>query len=179
MFSITNSQYGHFGLIFKEIDGVIKLQRLLLPADRDSVLLGVNFEYPDAKESQDGMSDLRDLVLRYLKGEKVSIAMKYVDESLCSRFQLRVLKAEREIPYGKTATYSWLARKTGTSSARAVGSALARNPFPIVVPCHRAIRADRTVGGFQGGGRMKRAFLQMEGVRFDENARVVEEDILR
>jgi methylated-DNA-[protein]-cysteine S-methyltransferase len=178
-FSISDSKFGHFGIVFREIAGVNKLLRLFLPDDRDTVLSHVHNEYLAAQESNHGMDDLIELIVDYLEGEKVSIPMTFVDESICSRFQLRVLNAERMIPYGKTATYSWVARETDTSSARAVGSALARNPFPIIVPCHRAIRADRTVGGFQGGGRMKRAFLQMEGVSFDGVARVVEEDIMR
>ncbi|MHA1663588.1 MAG: methylated-DNA--[protein]-cysteine S-methyltransferase, partial [Candidatus Thorarchaeota archaeon] len=60
---------------------------------------------------------------------------------------------------------------------RAVGNALARNPFPIIVPCHRAIRSDRTLGGFQGGLKMKRRILEMEGVEFDSTSRVKEEFI--
>ncbi len=178
-FSITDSPFGHFGIIFKGVDGVDKLQRFLLPGDKDSILSKIKNDYPTSHESTDSMKDLIELVVKYLNGEKITISMDFVDESICSRFQLRVFNAERTIPYGKTATYSWLARETGTGSARAVGSALAKNPFPLIVPCHRAIRADRSVGGFQGGGRMKRAFLIMEGVRFDDIARVVEEDILR
>ena len=57
--------------------------------------------------------------------------------------------------------------------ARAVGTALAHNPFPIIVPCHRAIRTDGTLGGFQGGIAMKRALLEMEGVLFDGADRVM------
>ena len=178
-FSITDSPFGHFGLVFRDVAGVNKLQRLFLPDDRDSVLSRIHDEYPAAQESNHGMDNLVELIVNYLEGKKVSIPMNFVNESMCSRFQLRVLNAEREIPYGKTATYSWVAQRTGTSSARAVGSALAKNPFPIIVPCHRAIRADRTVGGFQGGGQMKRAFLLMEGVRFDGTMRVVEEAIMR
>jgi methylated-DNA-[protein]-cysteine S-methyltransferase len=50
---------------------------------------------------------------------------------------------------------------------------LANNPFPIIVPCHRAIRSDRTLGGYQGGLEMKRALLEGEGIRFDSKARVL------
>jgi len=49
---------------------------------------------------------------------------------------------------------------------RAVGRALAENPFPILIPCHRAVRADGAIGGYQGGSAMKRALLEMEGVEF-------------
>jgi methylated-DNA-[protein]-cysteine S-methyltransferase len=50
-----------------------------------------------------------------------------------------------------------------------VGMALARNPFPIIIPCHRAIRADGSLGGYQGGLAMKRQLLEMEGITFDDS----------
>ena len=86
---------------------------------------------------------------------------------------------EHTIPMGKTASYSWIARKIGTNAIRAVGTALARNPFPIVIPCHRAVRSDRTLGGFQGGILMKRRILEMEGVQFDAYGKVAPEYLMK
>jgi O-6-methylguanine DNA methyltransferase len=78
------------------------------------------------------------------------------------------------IPRGKLSTYNLIARHVGKpSAARAVGRALATNPFPIIIPCHRAIRSDRTLGGYQGGLAMKRALLEMEGINLDGRGRVV------
>jgi len=59
------------------------------------------------------------------------------------------------------------------NGARAVGNALANNPFPLIVPCHRAIRADRQLGGYQGGLQMKLGLLKNEGIAFDDAGRVV------
>jgi methylated-DNA-[protein]-cysteine S-methyltransferase len=71
-------------------------------------------------------------------------------------------------------TYQRIAGHLGDrNSARAVGTALARNPFPIIVPCHRAIRSDGNLGGFQGGLAMKQALLAMEGIHFDNAGRIV------
>jgi methylated-DNA-[protein]-cysteine S-methyltransferase len=56
--------------------------------------------------------------------------------------------------------------------ARAVGNALATNPFPIIIPCHCAIRTDLTIGGYQGGKRMKQTLLKMEGIDFDKTGHV-------
>jgi methylated-DNA-[protein]-cysteine S-methyltransferase len=71
-------------------------------------------------------------------------------------------------------TYQRIAGHLGNpQAARAVGTALAHNPFPIIVPCHRAIRSDGTLGGFQGGMEMKRILLEMEGVPVDGSGRVV------
>jgi methylated-DNA-[protein]-cysteine S-methyltransferase len=70
-------------------------------------------------------------------------------------------------------TYQRIAQYLGNPrGARAVGTALATNPFPIIIPCHRAIRSDGTLGGYQGGLPMKRVLLEMEGIRVDERGRV-------
>ena len=74
----------------------------------------------------------------------------------------------------RVSTYRRIAAHLGVpKGARAVGNALATNPFPIVIPCHRAIRSDGALGGYQGGLAMKRALLMQEGVDVDERGRVV------
>ena len=82
-----------------------------------------------------------------------------------SSFQQRVWSRLREIPFGETISYTELARRVGDPSAvRAVGGANARNPLPIVVPCHRVIGADGSLTGFGGGIERKRWLLAHEGV---------------
>lgn len=82
-------------------------------------------------------------------------------------FQRAVLAKTAEIPRGEVRTYSWIARQIGRPRAvRAVGSALARNPVPLVIPCHRVVRNDWRVGEYSGGGKeAKRAVLASEGVQ--------------
>jgi O-6-methylguanine DNA methyltransferase len=63
-------------------------------------------------------------------------------------------------------------RLSAPRAARAVGTALARNPFPLIIPCHRVVRSDGMLGGFGGGLKMKKALLEMEGVAFDRSGRV-------
>ena len=88
-------------------------------------------------------------------------------------FSAKVLKQACKIPRGKVATYSGLAAKLGKPrAARAVGTALANNPFPIIIPCHRVVRADGSLGGFGGGLRMKRELLHREGVALNAEDRV-------
>jgi O-6-methylguanine DNA methyltransferase len=78
-------------------------------------------------------------------------------------FQLRVWRALLEIPYGETCSYADLAlRLQPPSVARAVGQANAANPIGIVVPCHRVIAADGTLGGYGGGLHRKRVLLDLE-----------------
>lgn len=78
-------------------------------------------------------------------------------------FQLSVLRALQEIPYGETVSYGELARKIGRPKAsRAVGAANAANPIPIVIPCHRVIGSDGTLTGFGGGLDVKQTLLDLE-----------------
>ncbi len=127
---------------------------------------------PDALKTTSGVDDVVEFLIDYSKGDDVSISMKRMDTTLCSPFQLSVLEAERSILRGKAVSYTWVARKVGTQAVRAVGTALATNPFPFIVPCHRSLRMDRSIGMYQGGPEMKRLLLEMEGVRFDERGRV-------
>ncbi|MEO8097802.1 MAG: methylated-DNA--[protein]-cysteine S-methyltransferase [Acidobacteriota bacterium] len=78
-------------------------------------------------------------------------------------FQRSVWKRLEEIPYGETISYAELARRVGNpKAARAVGSANGKNPLPIVIPCHRVIAADGTLGGFGGGLPTKTTLLSLE-----------------
>ena len=77
-------------------------------------------------------------------------------------------------------TYSGLAAAVGSpKAARAVGTALANNPFPIVIPCHRVIRANGALGQFGGGVSMKKTLLEREGVPAGSDGAVRQKDILR
>lgn len=108
-----------------------------------------------------------------LAGEPVDIPLDLADLASCPPFQQVVLRAEHAIPRGRVSTYGLIAAHLGRpSAARAVGNALATNPFPLIVPCHRAIRSDGHLGGYQGGVAMKRALLEMEGVALDAVGRV-------
>ncbi len=78
-------------------------------------------------------------------------------------FQLRVWEALREVPYGSTISYSELARRLALPrAARAVARALRANPVPILIPCHRVVAADGSLGGFSAGPAIKRRLLAME-----------------
>ncbi|MDH5685234.1 MAG: MGMT family protein [Hadesarchaea archaeon] len=82
-----------------------------------------------------------------------------------SEFQSRVLKLVSMVPRGKVTTYKELALAIGRPRAcRAVGNALARNPNPVIIPCHRVVRSDGKIGGYKFGERKKAKLLLMEGV---------------
>jgi len=85
-----------------------------------------------------------------------------------SEFQRAVLLKALEIPRGEVRPYSWIACEIGNPrAARAVGSALARNPVPLLIPCHRVVRGDGRIGEYAFGSHAKRALLQAEGVRIE------------
>lgn len=87
-----------------------------------------------------------------------------IDWSLIRGFPLGVLQATAAIPYGEVASYGEVAAAAGSPrAARAAGNALAGNPIPIVVPCHRVIHADGGLGGYTGGLENKRFLLRLEG----------------
>lgn len=86
-----------------------------------------------------------------------------LDLRLSRGFRREVLAHLLEIGYGKTATYSWVAAAAGSPKAvRAAGSACATNPIPVVIPCHRVVRSDGTIGQYGGGGDIKKALLALE-----------------
>jgi methylated-DNA-[protein]-cysteine S-methyltransferase len=86
-----------------------------------------------------------------------------LDLRLAHGFRLDVLRHLRDIPYGHTASYAEVAASAGNVRAvRAVGSACATNPLPIVVPCHRVVRSDGGLGGYLGGTAAKRLLLDVE-----------------
>lgn len=101
----------------------------------------------------------------YFSGRKVNFREK-LDLTGGTDFQKKVWKAMLKIPYGETRSYSWLAKKAGgKNKARAAGAACGANPIPIIIPCHRVIKSDKTIGGYSGGLGFKKKLLQIEGVR--------------
>jgi O-6-methylguanine DNA methyltransferase len=91
-----------------------------------------------------------------------------------TEFERAVLLKAREIPAGQVRTYGWIAAQIGHPAAvRAVGSALRKNPVPVLIPCHRVVRSDGALGDYAlGGSQAKRAILAAEGLQFEEIQRL-------
>jgi methylated-DNA-[protein]-cysteine S-methyltransferase len=101
--------------------------------------------------------EVRDQLDEYFAGDRTAFDLPVAPRG--TPFQQRVWAALREIPYGRTASYSEIARRLGSPRAvRAVGGANGRNPISIVIPCHRVISADGSLGGY-GGGLGRKEFL--------------------
>ena len=104
----------------------------------------------------------REEIVEYLRGQRVFFSVP-VDLSDAPPFQRRVLEAARQIPFGEARAYGWVAGRIGTPRAvRAVGTALGRNPVPLIVPCHRVWRSDGSLGGYLFGEALKRRLLDLE-----------------
>src|SRR5271163_487299 len=111
-----------------------------------------------------------DRIVALLRGEVSDLSGVALDMDHVPAFHRRVYDVARTIPPGKTLSYGAIAARLGASgAARAVGQALGRNPFPIVVPCHRVVAAGGKIGGFsaQGGVLTKRRMLAIEGARLN------------
>lgn len=99
---------------------------------------------------------------QYFDGRRTSFGLA-LDLRLATGFRREVLRHLADIAYGSTASYLAVASATGhPKAARAVGTACRVNPLPIVVPCHRVVRADGSPGGYAGGPEAKRLLLQLE-----------------
>ena len=105
----------------------------------------------------------RRQLLDYLAGRR-NIFTVPLDLSRGTSFQRQVWRTLQRVPYGKLRSYQWIAARVGGRHyARAVGNAVGANPLPIVVPCHRIVAHDASLGGFSGGLSMKRKLLSLEG----------------
>jgi len=113
----------------------------------------------------------RSELQEYLAGSRKRFDLP-LDFRLVTPFQHKVLTATARIPFGHCLSYSDVARRIGQPEARrAVGGALGRNPIAIVVPCHRVIAADGSIGGYTGGLSIKRALFRIEDIHIDRPGR--------
>ena len=173
-FLTRSSPFGSVALIWSVYKGQPKIFRVLISTPNISAKHRVVTLFPDSQNTACSEIDaVADDIETFLSGEDMQFSLEIVRMDLCTEFQQEVLCAEHGIPRGAVSTYQRIARHVGRPrGARAVGNALATNPFPIIIPCHRAIRTDLTIGGYQGGKRMKQTLLQMEGIDFDKTGNV-------
>lgn len=106
-------------------------------------------------------------LVAFLGGDAQRFSTTALDMTRCTAFEQRVYAALRQVVWGETVTYGALAQAAGAAeAARAVGAAMARNAWPLIVPCHRVLAAGGRMGGFSahGGAVTKAALLAREGV---------------
>jgi methylated-DNA-[protein]-cysteine S-methyltransferase len=118
----------------------------------------------NAVPSQEPFADLIKRLKDYFAGKQVSFPDK-LDLSGATGFQRQVWRITQTIPYRETRSYGWVAKRLGKNGARAVGQALARNRLPVIIPCHRIIASDGSLGGYSGGVGWKESLLRLEAHR--------------
>jgi methylated-DNA-[protein]-cysteine S-methyltransferase len=153
------SRWGWMGMAESERG----LAAIVLPRSSKAAVaadLGVE---PARRASSATLRRAKKQLVEYLAGTRTSFDLP-LDLSRGTAFQRRVWKTLQAIPYGQLWSYRGLASRVGgIQYARAVGGAVGANPLPIVVPCHRIIAQDATLGGFSSGLPAKRRLLALEG----------------
>jgi len=172
-YTLFETPIGHAGLAWGDRQ---RLVGVYLPeADRETARRSFLRRYPDAVEAaptpmaQAAIAGIREL----LAGEPNALLDVPIDLDRVSEFNARVYEIARAIPPGETLTYGQIAEKLGDKLlARDVGAALGKNPWPIVVPCHRVTAAGGKLGGFsaRGGVNTKVKLLAIEGAKVLEPA---------
>ena len=174
-YSIFRTKWGYFGLVGTEFG----LLRSCLPGPEPEKIkshLLRNFSLISRESGIENRVSRIEFDKNYFKTAQEQITAYF--EGICvnfsniptilhgfSQFNRSVLTACQHIKFGKTVSYSELAKKIGRpDAARAVGNALAKNPLPLIIPCHRVIRSDGKMGGFStpGGVIRKKAMLELE-----------------
>lgn len=167
-FTVFDTAIGACALVWGD-GGVVGA--FLPERDEPALRARIARRFPDAVEAEppDSVRDAVAGVAALLSGEKRDLSGVALDMSAVPPFHQRVYEVARAIPPGETLTYGEIAARLGAprEAARAVGEAMGRNPFPIIMPCHRVLGAGGKPGGFSapGGVETKLKMLQIEGAR--------------
>jgi methylated-DNA-[protein]-cysteine S-methyltransferase len=167
-YSVFDTALGFAGLAWSDA-GIVRFQ--LPSASADATARNLLRRAPDAIESAPPthIADAIAAVKRYFAGEKVDFSGLALDLSTQDETFRTIYAAARRVDYGETTTYGGLAKTIGRSdweAARDVGQAMAKNPVPLIIPCHRVLAAGGKIGGFSapGGSDTKVKMLALEGV---------------
>jgi len=160
---IFETEWGYFGFAGAET----ALCRTCLPEpNRRRIESQLLEDVPNAQFDEAFFKSLQEQIVAYYAGARVNFAAEIgVSLDGFRAFGVSVLTKCRQLQFGQTISYSGLAKKSGRPAAnRAVGGALARNPLPLIIPCHRVLRTDGGLGGFSapGGIAVKKKMLELE-----------------
>ncbi len=162
MACIFRTRWGWMGVsgTTKGIDAVV-----LPKASRQAVLSELGLPSAELLEGRTSprLREAQAQLTGYLAGTRRSFDLS-LDLSRGTSFQQKVWRTLRRVSYGRLRSYQWVAvRVGGRQYARAVGNAVGANPMPIMIPCHRIVAQDTSLGGFSGGLPTKRKLLTLEG----------------
>jgi len=153
---------GHMAVIYRVTPfAVIKI---LLPSqDKEGLVNTVETFGRQHTCFHDNAFMVKESIIDYFKGKPIQPPWVWLDTGGLTKLQQSVLASTADIPYGELRSYQDIAVAIGRPRAyRFVGTTLANNPFPIMIPCHRIIRSDGSFGRFGGGSELKRKLIELE-----------------
>jgi methylated-DNA-[protein]-cysteine S-methyltransferase len=169
--SLFKTDLGFGGVVASEV-GILEVFLPFSGESADLLLQRIIQPYPDAAGENRLSRNASILLRRYFAGERVSFDLP-LDLSGSTEFQASVYRAVSRIPYGCVMSYGDVAKEIGRPrAARGVGSAMAANPLPVIIPCHRVVGASGDLTGYSGPGGVvsKKWLLEMEGAAIGGNA---------
>jgi methylated-DNA-[protein]-cysteine S-methyltransferase len=158
-YAVFNTAAGWVGIL----GSASGLRRATLPQpSKRAAYIALGDSLKEAENTPERFADLMQRYRAYFSGRQAAFPDR-LDLAGATPFQRAVWQAARDIPYGQTRSYAWVAGRAGNPKAmRAAGQALARNPLPVIIPCHRVLAKDGGLGGFSGGLAMKKRLLKLE-----------------
>ena len=168
---IPESPIGEMTIVWKD-EPKFTIEEIFIstPKEKSSAMALEKYEQNEKlkdKKSRELSKFLKELD-NYLNEKDYEFSLKYLNLDKLSPFQRKVLVEQFKTRKGTVNSYKHLAKRIGNSkSYRAVGNALSKNPYPIVIPCHRTVKSDRTLGGYAGlkeGIETKKTLLEIEGL---------------
>ncbi len=161
-YTIFNTKWGYFGLAAEEKTLLGTILPLPNPKKVESILIK---KYPNAEYQKYLLKPLQKKITAYFDGIMTDFSSVPILLEGLKLFTISALTACKKTPHGRTISYSELAKKINKpKAARAVGNALARNPLPLIIPCHRVVHSDGSCGNFSaaGGKKLKQKLLKLE-----------------
>ena len=154
-----------------------KIIRIALPQKSlEDTVNEISKYYPNYQISNENTKTAQNLSQMY-HGENIDFDLELLEldlgessepkSTIKTSFERDVILEVAKIPYGSVKTYKEIAKSLNSHAYRAVGTAIGKNPFPIIIPCHRVIRSDGKIGGFRGGTPMKVEILKNEGIKIE------------
>ena len=159
---IFTTPLGHMAVIYRVTPfAVIKI---LLPGqNKEDLVKAVKAFGRQESGFHNNAFTVKESIIDYFKGKPIQPPWEWLGMGSLTKLQQAVLASTADIPYGELRSYKDIAIAVGHPRAyRFVGTAIANNPFPILIPCHRVIRSDGSFGRFGGGSDMKRNLIELE-----------------
>ncbi|MCP4353962.1 MAG: methylated-DNA--[protein]-cysteine S-methyltransferase [Desulfobacterales bacterium] len=157
---IFPTPFGDAAIIFRE--NPFSMIKILLPGTTNQGELSDSAEINDKGLCQNALT-VSESIINYFKGKPVRLRWEQMDMGRLTSLQKSVLAAVADIPYGEVRSYKEIAHTIKRPRAcRFVGTTVAKNPFPILIPCHRVVRSDGSIGKFGGGTELKRKLIELE-----------------